>query len=141
MSHSCRSILVLSILALAVAVPAMAQTPPPGSYKLTCTGISMSGTTLNATCNARGGNPVATSLGFAAGCVGDIANVNGTLACTGANGSFHLTCRNAVVEGHNLTAECKNKKGVWVKSTLPNFIGFDHNISNCDGKLQNTACP
>lgn len=140
MNHLCRSIVLLAVLALAVALPALAQVPPAGSYQQTCKDITVTGTTLNATCSWQGSYGAPSSLNYASGCVGDIANVRGVLACTGANGSFSLTCRNAHVEGRTLHAECRNKSGQYVKASLPNFTGFDHNISNCDGKLQNTAC-
>jgi hypothetical protein len=140
MNHLCRSITLCAVFALAIALPALAQTAPAGSYQLTCKDISVTGTTLNATCSWQGSYGAPTSLNFASGCVGDIANVHGTLACTGANGSFALTCRNAQVVGRTLSAQCKNKQGQYVNTTLQNFTGFDHNISNCGGKLQNTAC-
>jgi hypothetical protein len=140
MNKVCRSITVLAVLALAAALPALAETPPAGSYQQTCKDISMSGTTLNATCSWQGNYLPPTSLGYAAGCIGDVANVHGVLACTGANGSFSLTCKNARVEGRTLAAQCKDKKGHYVAAHLPDFTGFDHNISNCDGKLQNNAC-
>ncbi len=139
MSPVCRWI-VLTALVLAVALPVFAQTPPPGSYQLTCKDISVSGTTLKATCKWKGAYVAPSTLGYAAGCVGDIANVRGNLACTGANGSFSETCKDARVENRTLFAQCRNKAGQYVPTSLPDFIGFDHNISNCDGKLQNGPC-
>jgi hypothetical protein len=119
---------------------ALAQSPPSGSYQKTCTGASMSGTTLNATCTTFSGSSSKTSLPFATSCVGDIGNINGVLACAGPNGSYSLTCKNATVSGTTLSATCQRIDGSWVPASLPNFQGFQGNISNCDGKLQNGPC-
>ncbi len=130
----------LLALALVLAQPAAAQTPPPGSYQKTCTGATVSNNTLKASCKTFQGASIAASLDYASGCVGDIGNVNGTLVCTGAVGSFSLTCKDAQVAGHTLTATCQKKDGSWVPASLANFQGFQGNISNCDGKLQNGGC-
>jgi hypothetical protein len=113
---------------------------PAGSYEKTCTDISVDGTTLNATCKMFNQQPMKTSLPYFASCVGDIGNINGTLACAGPNGSYALTCTDATVKGDTLTARCKKKNGEVVDSSLKGFQGFQGNINNCDGKLQNGNC-
>ncbi len=113
---------------------------PAGSYQKTCTDISVAGTTLNATCKTFNQQPMKTSLPYYASCVGDIGNINGTLACAGPNGSYALTCEDAAVKGDTLTARCKKINGQFVDSALKNFQGFQGDISNCDGKLKNGNC-
>jgi hypothetical protein len=113
---------------------------PAGSYEKTCTDISVSGTTLNATCKTFNQQPMKTSLPYYASCVGDIGNINGTLACAGPNGSYALTCEDATVKGDTLTARCKKINGQFVDSALKGFQGFQGDISNCDGKLRNGNC-
>lgn len=135
-------VLGCAVLALAVlaGTTAFAQTPPPGSFQKTCSGASVTGTTLKASCKTFQGASIPASLDYASGCVGDIGNVNGVLVCTGAVGSFSLTCKDATVSGHTLSATCQKKDGSWIPASLPNFQGFQGNISNCDGKLQNGSC-
>jgi len=119
---------------------AQAQSAPVGSYQKTCSGISVSGTTLNASCKTFSGQSMQTTLPYYASCVGDISNINGTLACAGPNGSYALTCTGATVSGNTLSATCKKKDQTPVQTSLPGFQGFQGNISNCDGKLQNGPC-
>ena len=119
---------------------AQAQSAPVGSYQKTCSGISVSGTTLNASCKTFSGQSMQTTLPYYASCVGDIGNINGTLACAGPNGSYALTCTGATVSGNTLSATCKKKDQTPVQTSLPGFQGFQGNISNCDGKLQNGPC-
>jgi len=131
--------LAAAMLALGISA-ALAQPAPAGSYQKTCSDISVSGTTLNASCRTFSGQAMTTSLPYYASCVGDIGNINGTLACAGPNGSYALTCTDATVKGDTLTARCKKKNGEIVDSSLKGFQGFQGDISNCDGKLQNGNC-
>ncbi len=73
-----------AILALGIAA-APAQQIPAGSYQKTCSNISVGGTTLNADCKTFNQQSIRTSLPYFASCVGDIGNINGTLACAGPN--------------------------------------------------------
>jgi hypothetical protein len=113
---------------------------PAGSYQKTCTDVSLEGTTLSASCKTFNGQSMKTSLPYYASCVGDIGNINGTLACAGPNGSYALTCEGATVKGDTLSATCRKKDGQMVPASLTGFQGFQGNISNCDGKLQNGNC-
>jgi hypothetical protein len=134
-----KKILLAAALALAAAaMPALAN--PAGSYSKTCSNISMSGDTLSATCTRMDGSKAQTSLQFASSCVGDIGNINGVLACAGPNGSYSMTCTGITVSGNTLNATCRTKAGQMVPASLPGFQGFQGNISNCDGKLQNGPC-
>ncbi len=137
------------LMTAAVAIVAMAvlgvsagnaQSPPAGSYQKTCSGIAVSGTTLNATCKTFNQQNMQTNLPYYASCVGDIGNINGVLACAGPNGSYALTCTGATVTGNTLSATCKKRDQTPVKTSLSGFQGFQGNISNCDGKLQNGNC-
>jgi len=131
----------IAVLGLFVAGTSVAfAANPAGSYQKTCSNISVSGTTLNATCKTFNQQNMKTSLPYYASCVGDIGNINGTLACAGPNGSYALTCTDATVKGNTLTANCRKKNQQVVPAGLPGFQGFQGNISNCDGKLQNGNC-
>jgi hypothetical protein len=54
---------------------------PGGSYQSSCTNIQRNGSTLTATCTAPNGSNITTSINAAQCRGGDIANVNGRLAC------------------------------------------------------------
>ena len=122
-------------VALALATgPAVAEDPPAGSYQQTCTGISMDGHTLRATCRTFDQSENQTELPFANSCVGVVSNVDGVLACTGPTGSYHLTCRDAHVEGSTVSASCQKTDGSYMESST-SFSGFQHPVTNCDGQL------
>jgi hypothetical protein len=130
-----------SAIALALGIiAAQAQQAPPGSYQKTCSNVSVSGTTLNATCKTFNQQDNKTDLPYYASCVGDIGNINGTLACAGPNGSYAQTCVDATVKGHTLSASCKKINGQMQNTSLQNFQGFQGNISNCDGTLKMGNC-
>jgi CVNH domain len=135
-----RSAVMATAITLIGLAAGSAQAAPAGSYQKTCSNITENGTTLNASCKTFSGQSMQTSLPYYASCVGDIGNINGTLACAGPNGSYALTCTNAIVEGNTLSATCKKKNGTPVKTSLPGFQGFQGNISNCDGVLRNGNC-
>jgi len=66
---------------LNILCPTVAQAAPAGSYAKSCSSISVSGSTLTASClNMVGGSNV-TSLTNYAQCTGDISNVAGSLSC------------------------------------------------------------
>jgi hypothetical protein len=68
---------------MALSLPALAQAPPPGSYRQSCWDIRMQGATLTAVCRrAHGHGEQGTALNVAR-CVGDIGNNNGQLVCNG----------------------------------------------------------
>jgi len=134
LSLSAATLLVIGLTA------ASAGENPPGSYEKTCSGISVSGTTLKASCKTFNGQSVQTELPYYASCVGDLGNINGTLACAGPNGSYALTCEDSVVKGETLSARCKKKDGKFINTSLKGFQGFQGNINNCDGELRNGSC-
>ena len=122
---------------IALSLPAAAEIAPAGSYQKTCSNISYNGTTLTASCTTMNGSQESASLAYPSSCVGDIGNINGVLACTGPNGSYALTCSGISVTGSTLNASCKTLNGAMVPASLPNFQGFQGNVTNCNGKLQN----
>lgn len=132
-----KTLILAAAFVVAAATAAFAATAPTGSYQKTCTGIAYDGTTLTAQCKTMQGASVSASLAYPASCVGDVGNINGILACTGPSGSYALTCRNTVVQGNTLSGECQTKSGSWVPASLPNFQGFQGDVTNCNGVLQN----
>jgi len=54
---------------------------PGGSYQSSCTNVQRNGSTLTATCTAPNGSNITSSINAAQCRGGDIANVNGRLAC------------------------------------------------------------
>ena len=101
---------ILFAVAVSVALPASAESPPPGSYQGTCTNIKVQkllggpGKNLTATCQKKSGKPVDAVLALP--CGGDIRNENGNLVCkSGPNpfapppGSYMAQCKNADMAG------------------------------------------
>jgi hypothetical protein len=131
-----KTLIIAGMLTL-VSSLALAADAPAGSYQKTCSGISYDGTTLKAQCKTFSGASNQTSLQYPTSCIGDIGNVNGTLACAGPTGSYALTCRSMTVSGSTLSGECQTKSGSWIKASLSNFQGFQGDITNCNGVLQN----
>jgi hypothetical protein len=105
---------------LAIGITAALAAEPAGSYEKTCSDISVSGLTLEASCNTFGGQSMPTSLDFYALCVDDIGNINGALACAGPNGCYALTCEDSAVKGDTLSARCN---GQFENASLTGFQG------------------
>jgi hypothetical protein len=61
--------------------PAAAQGLPQGSYLRSCTGATLQGDTLVATCRRQDGREQRTSLADVRRCTGDIGNNGGNLQC------------------------------------------------------------
>lgn len=119
-------------------VPASQTRPTPsGSYRLSCTGIVATATTLIGKCLGLNGDRFATALPGYANCSGDIRNRDGRLYCTTANvlpaGSWAKSCIDAVVQGDALAASCKDGSGNFRRT---NLIGF----ATCNaGSIANNA--
>lgn len=99
--------------------------PPEGSYRSSCRGERVErGDLLVAECRDRRGRYYETSLRLP--CRGDIANDNGQLVCGRdsdygrvPDGSYLSSCREAeVVRGDILVAECSDRRGRWVETSL-----------------------
>jgi hypothetical protein len=117
--------LVLFAVAVLTALPASAESPPPGSYQGTCTNIKVQkllggpGKNLTATCQKKSGKPVDAVLALP--CGGDIRNENGRLVCkSGPNpfapppGSYMAQCKNADMDGSRVdttinTLDCRGR--------------------------------
>ena len=131
------SLFAVALTAILFTAPAFAANAPAGSYQKTCNTISYDGTTLTAQCRTMQGAMMSASLSYPASCIGDVGNINGILACTGPNGSYALTCRNMTVSGTTLAGQCQKRDGSWIAASLSGFQGFQGDITNCNGVLQN----
>jgi len=112
---------------------------PSGSYQQSCSNISVSGTTLSATCTTTTGTQRSTQLQNFNQCTGDIANLDGALACNiggqPPSGSYQQSCRFAYFVNGTLFAECKTVSGQWVSTQLPNVGQCVGDVANLDGTL------
>lgn len=90
--------------------------PPAGSYQKSCSDINFTANKrLNAQCRRMDGSMTATAL-EARSCRGDIANVDGRLACNTGKadappGSYLKTCWNVSADGTTLSAVCRTPDG------------------------------
>jgi hypothetical protein len=112
----------------------------PGSYRQTCVNIYATRRLLEAECKDKRGNYRSTYLEDPRLCIGDISNNDGRLECnkphdTVPQGSFRATCRNETVYRDTLSADCKNRRGDYVHSTLQYFWECRGDIANDDGYL------
>lgn len=131
-------IVIAAAIAALFAMPALAANLPAGSYQQTCSNMTYDGTILSGQCKTMSGAMVSASLSYPQSCIGDVGNINGVLACTGPNGSYSLTCRNMSVSGTTLKGECQRRDGSWNSAaSLANFKGFQGDVTNCNGNLQN----
>jgi hypothetical protein len=73
---------VAALGASSMTFPSAASAQPRGSYAETCRDARVSGNVLSAQCLDARGRSHSSSLGYTT-CRGDIANLNGTLSCTG----------------------------------------------------------
>jgi hypothetical protein len=117
----------------------MGAAPPGGSYTRTCRDAFTTGTTLHASCKNRGGGWQPTQLGGFNTCRGEVYNFDGMLTCsrgTGAppSGSYLQSCKDIVVSGSLLSAQCRKVNGSYAPFTLGNFNGCTA-IDNLDGAI------
>jgi len=99
---------------------------PPGSYQRACRDIRVSGINLFASCRDSHGAWIPGSLDNYAGCVGDIFDFEGRLACRrGAmpTGSYTLTCVDAWLDGDTLLAHCSSAGGGVIPAALDRAAG------------------
>lgn len=112
---------------------------PRGSYTQTCQDTFVTGTTLHARCKNRGGGWQSTQLGGFSTCRGDIYNFDGQLTCSRGTaapprGSYLKSCKDIVVSGSILSAQCRRVNGSFIPATVANTTGCSE-ISNLDGAL------
>ncbi len=119
---------------------------PTGSYLRSCS-VAWIGTdadtgapALSALCKTTTGASLPAKLLNYNQCSGDIANFDGILGCningTPPTGSYTQTCRFVWLDGNRLHAECKNRSGTWVQSTLDDAnLCPAGSVANLDGTL------
>ena len=131
---------ILFAVAATIALPAAAESPPPGSYQGTCTNIKVGpGKNLTATCQKKSGKPVDAVLTLP--CGGDIRNENGSLVCKSGPNPFapppgSYMAKNADMAGPILRASCKASDGSRVDTTINTLDCRGRDISvKQNGKL------
>ncbi len=118
---------------------------PPGSYQETCRNERVESGDLTAECADRNGRWRFSELQNHRLCRGDIRNGNGILSCNrnddeddnGYNlpgGSWRATCRDHHVSGNTLYAECRDRVGRWVETSV-NLRNCRQGVSNVNGRL------
>jgi hypothetical protein len=131
---------------------------PQGSYLRTCRGATMRGNMLSAQCTGPTGAPVFSSIDTNS-CRGrDITNDRGYLRCSGnpgpipprpvpprpvpprppqpPAGSYQQSCRGITLVGNILRAQCVNRRGAPVSSSLDINGCRGQDIYNDDGRLR-----
>jgi hypothetical protein len=131
-------IAVLAALLCLIPVRSDAQVIPPGSYQQSCQQINVLNVVLVAQCRTRAGNFVNARLQGFALCIGDIANLDGVLACNFANpptGSYEQTCRDVWAEQLVLHASCQDGRGNFHVTSLAQWRNCVGDVWNNDGTL------
>ncbi len=113
---------------------------PEGSYIYSCRDLRIDGDKLKAECQKNNGSWTRTSMNYK-NCKGDIANINGRLACDTQNtaklpkGSYKNTCKDFYMKGDILEAKCKDSKGKYKHSSIK-YKYCSKGIWNDNGKLR-----
>ncbi len=118
---------------------------PRGSYQQTCQNERVERGDLVADCADRNGRWRHSELANHRFCRGDIANDNGVLICDRDNngndddyavptGSWRQTCRDEDVSGTILSAECRDRLGRWVETSV-DLRGCRQGVANMNGRL------
>jgi hypothetical protein len=120
-----------------------------GPYMQSCRQIYVRGDDLRASCQARDGHWVWTSLDHYQACQAPIVNWDGQLRCGGGDydrdrggygpglppGSYSQTCRDIQIQGDRLHANCQDREGRWRSTDLDDFRRCQQGIVNLDGHL------
>jgi hypothetical protein len=86
----------------------------PSSFQNTCSNITISGTTLRASCRRIDGTYGSVSIQ-----VKGIDNIDGRLQVTGTSpSSYQKTCRDIGINGDVLSATCKKVDASWQPSSV-----------------------
>lgn len=128
------TICAATIFVLGTMAPANADNHiPNGSYKDSCSRITMENGILSAVCKTRSGQEIGSYLAKADQCQGDIPNWNGQLSCQEPGGSWGETCTNLAVDNNTgvITAEC-TRVDQSVNNASSQAAGA---LTNCDGDL------
>ncbi|MFM9863299.1 MAG: CVNH domain-containing protein [Micropepsaceae bacterium] len=117
---------------------------PRGSYQQTCQNERVESGDLVADCADRNGRLRHSELANHRFCRGDIRNDNGVLSCrrdddgdddyTVPTGTWRSTCRDHRVSGNRLFAECRDRFGRWVETSV-DLRGCRQGVANVNGRL------
>lgn len=148
------------LLGLAAAAPAQAQVTIPGSWGMSCRDGSVQGDMLRAECRTVDGRWRYSQLDLDNCRGGAVANSDGYLVCESGyvanygrghsgpyfpGGSWSETCNNARIEGDDLVAVCRDRRGNGVLTRLdldhcPSGPVVNNNgVLACGGGYVNTA--
>jgi hypothetical protein len=131
------TLIVVAVLTITLAAPAVAQPNPAGSYQQTCNSFRWDQGTFNAQCQKKNGSWQATFLFLGSGsqCNTTLSNFNGNLTCDSVpQGSYRDSCRNVQVFAGKLYYECENAQGQWGQQTnVP--MGTCAKYKNVNGTL------
>ena len=137
-------VLAVQLFAVSVAGTAQAGAVPRGSYLQSCSEFAVppgyGGTVLTALCRTTGGGQKRSSL-YLGDCKpgADISNQDGLLYCASIrvlHGSYEQSCSQIAFEGGVLTATCRSRGGVNIRTfVIPSTCGPSRDIANIDGHL------
>ncbi len=135
--------LAMIILLGCASVSVAQEAGPEGSYKQTCSDISVQRGTLYAKCQDAKGKAHSAKLSHYEGC-SDIANKDGKLECAGGEkaaapgqpaGSYTESCRNIQMKGATLHAVCKSLDGRELPTSLKDPNRCAEGVANINGIL------
>lgn len=116
---------------------------PGGSYQQTCQNERVERGDLIADCADRNGRWRHSVLANYRFCRDDIANANGVLTCardgnnddyTVPTGTWRQSCRDEQVSGSVLSAECRDRAGRWVETSI-DLRRCRQGVMNSNGRL------
>jgi hypothetical protein len=140
-------VVAVAICSPLVPTPGEASDPPAGSYLQSCTGVTASGSMIYAVQCKNRGNGYRYNQSFdSTGCLGEIANIDGTITCPKGSqpppgGSYVQTCVQVETKFNTLYAKCKSKRNNddisrWHYTSLPNVSACRNGVWNDDGNLR-----
>jgi hypothetical protein len=112
---------------------------PAGSFSQTCINLVLSGATLTGDCVNLNGVFTKSTLEVA-DCRSGVSNIDGVLSCekgtaAAPKGSYKETCRNIVVSGSLVKAQCRQRNGSYTDAEIDFATCGTVAIRNVDGKL------
>ena len=139
-----RCLRTLGLVAIMVAVLGSAQeVAPPGSYRQTCSDISVRKGNLYAKCQDEKGKAHSAKLSSYEKCGSDIVNKNGSLECARREGHapsqppglYTETCKDIRMKGSTLHAICKSLDGREAPASLRDANRCSQGVVNVNGIL------
>jgi hypothetical protein len=134
---------IMVLLGCAACISQAQEANPAGSYRQTCSDISVRKGTLFAKCQDAQGKPHSDKLSHYEKC-SEIANKDGKLECAGGEkaaapsqpgGSYTDSCRNIQMKGATLHAICKSLDGRELPTTLKDANRCAEGVANINGIL------